>query len=252
LLVGIEPGIGEAGSEAPDVESLAFAADMGVALALGLIIGIERELRHHEAGLRTNALVALGAALFVSLPRFIDHDGSPTRVAGQVVTGIGFLAGGVIIRDGFSVRGLTTAGTLWCTAAIGALAGSGFTIAAAVGTGWVILSHLALRPFTTWLNENAKRFSHVETGYRIRAICGAAEEPTVRAKILAAVKSEKHMSLLSLHGLPAPQPAERLVMAELTSNLSADEFVERVAAELGTMNGVSSTGWDRTTGRPVT
>src|SRR6266403_2205956 len=108
------------------MDPLLYAANIAVAFLLGLAIGLERELRHHEAGLRTNALVALGAALFVSLARLYDHEGSPTRVAGQVVSGIGFLAGGVIIRDGFSVKGLTTAATLWCTAAVGTLAGSGF------------------------------------------------------------------------------------------------------------------------------
>lgn len=95
------------------MDPLAFAANVGTAFLLGLLIGLERELRRHEAGLRTNALVALGAALFVSLSRLFDNEGSPTRVAGQVASGIGFLAGGVIIRDGFSVRGLTTAATLW-------------------------------------------------------------------------------------------------------------------------------------------
>src|SRR5262249_30694915 len=154
----------------------------------GLLIGVERELRHHDAGLRTNALVCLGAALFVSLARMVDNEGSPTRVAGQVVSGIGFLAGGVIIRDGFSIRGLTTAATLWCTAAIGTLAGSGFLIAATVGTSIVLILHLTLRPMSAWLNAQAKMYTQVEAGYQIRVVCGLGEEPAIREKILTAIQ----------------------------------------------------------------
>src|SRR5262245_50173167 len=95
---------------------------------MGVAIGLERQFRQHTAGLRTNALVCVGAALFVSLSRFISPDTSPTRVAAQVVSGIGFLGGGVILREGFNVRGMNTAATLWCSAAVGTLAGAGLLI----------------------------------------------------------------------------------------------------------------------------
>ncbi len=77
-----------------------------IAIIVGACIGMERQWRHRMAGLRTNALVSLGACIFVLLSVMIDHDASPSRIASQVVSGIGFLGGGVIIRDGFSIRGL--------------------------------------------------------------------------------------------------------------------------------------------------
>ena len=101
-----------------------FAERSALALVLGAIIGIERQRHSHPAGLRTNTLVALGSAFFVTLPYLIGGDSSPTRVAGQVVTGIGFLGAGVILREGLNMRGLNTAAysghfvvqfSHWCT-----------------------------------------------------------------------------------------------------------------------------------------
>jgi putative Mg2+ transporter-C (MgtC) family protein len=89
------------------------------AFTLGSAIGLERQWRQRMAGLRTTALVSTGASLFVMLSVLTPGDASPTRVAAQIVSGIGFLCGGVILRDGASIRGLNTAATIWCAAAIG-------------------------------------------------------------------------------------------------------------------------------------
>src|SRR6201992_2993589 len=101
-----------------------FALRLAVGVGCGSLIGIERQWRARMAGLRTNALVAAGATLFV-LYAVATPDSSPTRVASYVVSGIGFLGGGVILREGANVRGLNTAATLWCSAAVGVLAASG-------------------------------------------------------------------------------------------------------------------------------
>jgi putative Mg2+ transporter-C (MgtC) family protein len=121
---------------------LRIAESMG----LGALIGFERQYRSRMAGLRTNALVAVGAALFVLLSaQGFDGHGDPTRVAAQVVSGIGFLGAGVILRDGLSVRGLNTAATLWCAAAVGSLAGAGLHVVAAAGTVAIIAVNVGLR-----------------------------------------------------------------------------------------------------------
>src|ERR1700733_3105855 len=101
------------------------AFNLGAAVSLGAVIGFERQWRNRLAGLRTNTLVALGAASFVTFAALVPGEASPTRVAAQVVSGIGFLGAGLIFREGMSVRGLNTAATLWCSAAIGVLAGAG-------------------------------------------------------------------------------------------------------------------------------
>jgi putative Mg2+ transporter-C (MgtC) family protein len=111
-----------------------------LALVLGGIIGIERRWRGHAAGPHTNGLVAFGAALFVIAGQDLGGDGAARAVA-QVATGIGFLAGGVILRDGMRVRGLNTAATVWCVAAIGGLAGMGRLPSAAGATALVIFGN---------------------------------------------------------------------------------------------------------------
>src|SRR6201996_6999759 len=113
------------------IEQTAF--NLGVATLLGACIGFERQWRQRMAGLRTNTLVAIGAASFVVFESLFPDDGSPTRVAAQVVSGIGFLGAGIIFREGLQVSGLNTAATLWCSAAVGLLAGSGHPLHAAAG-----------------------------------------------------------------------------------------------------------------------
>jgi putative Mg2+ transporter-C (MgtC) family protein len=121
---------------------------LALAAGLGAAVGIERELRQKPAGLRTNILIALGAALFTIVSIELAQryaGGTPDRVAAQVVTGIGFLGGGAILRSGTSVRGMTTAATIWVNAAIGMAAGTG-AYAIATATTFLTLVVLALLP----------------------------------------------------------------------------------------------------------
>jgi putative Mg2+ transporter-C (MgtC) family protein len=128
---------------------------LSLAAVLGGVIGIERELREREAGLRTHLLVSLGSALFTIVSAYGFHAfltsganvvrADPTRIAAQIVTGIGFLGAGAIIRQGLSVRGLTTAATLWVVAAVGMACGAGYYSAAALSTALVLLALYPLR-----------------------------------------------------------------------------------------------------------
>jgi putative Mg2+ transporter-C (MgtC) family protein len=121
---------------------------LAVAAGLGAAVGIERELREREAGIRTHLLVSLGACLFTIVGAFGFHNFStvdPTRIAAQVVTGIGFLGAGAIIREGISVRGLTTAASLWIVAAIGMAAGAGYYWPAVAGTALTVIALWPLR-----------------------------------------------------------------------------------------------------------
>ena len=139
----------------PDVSWLDVALRIGAAAMLGGAIGLERELRDREAGLRTHVLVAIGAALFtlVSAYGFSDFEYGvatgftldPTRIAAQIVTGIGFLGAGAIIRQGVSIKGLTTAASLWVVAAIGMAAGAGYFSGAVVATAVVLFVLWPLR-----------------------------------------------------------------------------------------------------------
>jgi putative Mg2+ transporter-C (MgtC) family protein len=127
--------------------------NMSVAMACGAVIGVERQVRRRKAGLRTNALVALGAAAFVVFSMTHEADTSPSRVAAQVVSGIGFLGAGIIFRDGMNVMGLTTAATLWCAGAVGVMAGGGYWPEALVTTALVVFVNLGLRPLAQWMKR---------------------------------------------------------------------------------------------------
>jgi len=109
-------------------------------------IGIERQWLKTREVLKINVLVTLGSAMFVMLSIMTPGDSSPTRIASQIVSGVGFLGGGVILREGASVRGINTAATLWCTAAIGTLVGSGYLVQAYSATLVVVGANLLLRP----------------------------------------------------------------------------------------------------------
>lgn len=123
-----------------------FGVRMFTALLLGGAIGLERQWRQRMTWLRTNGLVAVGSAMFIMMGGLIAGEGSQARVAAYVVSGIGFLGGGVILKDGFNIRGMNTAATLWCTAAVGTLAGLGHLGLAAMGTAGVLSANLILRP----------------------------------------------------------------------------------------------------------
>ena len=160
------------------------AINLAVAFCLSAVIGFERQWRNRLAGLRTNTLVALGAASFVVFAALAPEEASPTRVAAQVVSGIGFLGAGLIFREGMSVRGLNTAATLWCSAAIGVLAGAGYLAYAALATGFVVFVNLLLRPIVNFINRQPLVASEIETGYLIVLTCRAEDEAHIRALLL--------------------------------------------------------------------
>ena len=123
------------------------------AFVLGGVIGYERQYRQRTAGLRTNVLVAVGAAIFVDMAnRLAGHDGA-VRVVAYVVSGIGFLGAGVIMREEGNVRGLNTAATLWGSAAVGASAGADLIIEAGLGSMFVLAANTLLRPVVNRINQ---------------------------------------------------------------------------------------------------
>lgn len=140
---------------------LEFTFRLLAGLGAGLIIGFEREWQNKPAGLRTNTLVATGAALFVLLAlKLSEHNPNSTdisRIIGQVVTGIGFLGAGIIFKEGTDIYGLTTAATVWCSAAVGCFAGAGFYIETLIGVIAILSINLLLIPLDRWLSKKRKK-----------------------------------------------------------------------------------------------
>jgi putative Mg2+ transporter-C (MgtC) family protein len=180
------------------VPEITFAEELlriCLAAGLGAAVGFERELREHEAGLRTHMLVAVGSALFTLVSaygfgEFFVQTGpvvpvDPTRIAAQIVTGIGFLGAGAIIRQGFSVRGLTTAAGLWVVAAIGMAAGAGYYSAALIGTGVVLVALGPLRwlegaPLNPLRREGRALEVDLKPGRSIAPVLALLEEQRAR------------------------------------------------------------------------
>ena len=120
------------------------AVGLIVAVVFGALIGLEREIRKHPAGLHANALVALGAAAYVIAGVLIGDTTGPARVVGQVVTGVGFLCAGLIWHEGGTVRGINTAATVWCSCAVGVFSGLGMILWAGTIAALVVLANVAL------------------------------------------------------------------------------------------------------------
>ncbi len=172
----------------PELSWLEILLRVVLAAGLGGAIGLERELREREAGLRTHMLVSVGAALFTLVSAFAWTDWQfsnasgvvfdPTRIAAQIVTGIGFLGAGAIIRQGLSIRGLTTAATLWVVAAIGMATGAGFYTAAVITTVLVLFSLWPLRILAYRLSE---RFRPEEGRLALELASGATTVSVLQA-----------------------------------------------------------------------
>src|SRR5579862_6172266 len=144
---------------------------LALAFILGTSIGFERQWRQRTAGLRTNVLVAVGAAAFSDLGYRLTGAEGAVRIIAYVVSGIGFLGAGVILKDGTSIRGLNTAATLWCSAAVGTFAGAGLPGEAIAVTAFVLAGNTLLRPLVNWVNRLPINEGATELQYRVLATC---------------------------------------------------------------------------------
>ena len=217
------------------------AANLATAMACGAVIGSERQIRQRMAGLRTNALVALGAASFVVFASLYPDEVSPTRVAAQVVSGIGFLGAGIIFRDGFNVHGLNTAATLWCSAAVGLLAGAGAWPFALLLTGFVVFVNLGLRPLVKWIKRKTRAGVPLSRAWRISVTCSPAQEAEIRALMLRTLGLQGlHLSEVSA---AITETGQVDLSATITGEGLADKELEQAAARLAAEPGLSRVRW---------
>ncbi|MBV9251305.1 MAG: MgtC/SapB family protein [Acetobacteraceae bacterium] len=144
---------------------------LAVAFLLGTLIGFERQWRQRSAGLRTTTLVATGAAAFADMGLRLMGAQGANQIIAYVVSGIGFLGAGVILKDGTNIRGLNTAATLWCSAAVGAFCGSGLVAESVVLTLFVLAGNTLLRPLVNYINRRPMDERATEALYTIHAVC---------------------------------------------------------------------------------
>lgn len=220
---------------------LNFSIRIAVACVLGIIIGFERQYRHRMAGIRTNVLVCVGSCLFVMFS-MLDVTGDKTRIAAQVVSGIGFLGGGVIIREGFNIRGLNTAATLWCTASIGVLTSGGFILHATIGTIIILFVNIALRPLGRKIYRENSSEVEDEFDYEIRVQCMNKDEFHIRSLLMHMVKDENIM-LRNLESQDVELSEKVNVKAEVVSIGKNDMCLEKIVSRISLESGVVSIGW---------
>jgi putative Mg2+ transporter-C (MgtC) family protein len=224
-------------SSIPHLSHWELAGRLALAAGLGGAIGIERELRDHEAGFRTHMLVSLGSALFTVVSAYGFEDflagntnvvrADPTRIAAQIVTGIGFLGAGAIISHGMSIRGLTTAANVWTVAAVGICCGAGYYSAALIGSVVIIL---ALWPFRIVADRTIDRWRPGSSRVQVEVGPGAVDG------VLAAIARNRRR----IERFDIEHEGER---RRLTFQL--DRATPELVARLSEVEGVDEVAWER-------
>jgi putative Mg2+ transporter-C (MgtC) family protein len=220
--------------------------ELGAAFVLSAIIGLERELKQKAAGLRTYTVVGFGAALFMLVSKYgftdVLESGrivlDPSRVAAQIVSGLGFIGGGIIFVKRDSVRGLTTAASIWLTAAVGAAAGAGLLVLAALATGAYLVIALAL----PWLARFARRT--VRAGKPLLRVTYVDGRGLLREVLTVITGSGFQVTDMATTPQPrdAPDSADRLV--EVAVHLDGKGSIGTVVAALSELDGVSAVTTD--------
>ena len=165
---------------------------LSAAFVLGGLIGFERQYRQRTAGLRTNVLVAVGAAIFVDMANRLGGAEGAVRVVAYVVSGIGFLGAGVIMREEGNVRGLNTAATLWASAAVGACAGADLILEALLGTLFVLAANTLLRPIVNNINRQPLDVISSEVTYMVYVIARRHQQKAVLALLEAELERSNY------------------------------------------------------------
>ena len=226
------------------VTTFQFVLHLAGATGLGALVGLERQWRQRMAGTRTNALVAAGASAFVMPGSLLIGDPSaPGRVASYVVSGVGFLGAGVIFKDAGSVRGLNTAATVWCSAAIGVLAGLESLHLAAITAVVVLLANIGLRPLAYKLHPVLPAAEPGEVLYEIVLTCRSADETHLRTLLLATMTSESATTLQAIHSDDENGSDRTRLRAEISTPGRRNDLVEKIAMRLSIEPGVTSLSW---------
>ena len=223
------------------MELIDFASRIIVALLLGMFIGFERQITGHPAGIRTNMLICLGACMFLLFPMIMGSD-DIQRVASYIVSGVGFLCSGVIFKENGTVKGLNTAATLWCTAAIGVLTSSGMFSYAFISTFVLIMANILFRPLSQKISP-LEEFNEEESFYKITVICREAKELEIRSLILKETKDTK----LALTELDTDDLGNKKVKIEATYRFNGkrtDDTIESIISKLTLNNGIKKVGWE--------
>ena len=225
----------------PLPEFVNSAISLVVAFGLGTLIGAERQYRQRTAGLRTNVLVAVGAAAFVDLGMRLEGAAGGTRTVAYVISGVGFLGAGVIMKEGMNVRGLNTAATLWCSAAVGAFAGADFPLEAAFVTAAVLAGNTLLRPLVNAINRAPIDESPTEATYEVQVTVHADAAGPARDLLVERLEAAQY----PVGGIEVVERGEDTVevVATLVATAVTSGDLDAVTAALERMPFVTHATW---------
>jgi len=225
------------------METLEFSLRLGAALLMGAVVGLERQWRQLMAGTRTNALVAAGAAAFAMCGYMVrDNSRGEAQIVSYVVSGVGFLGAGVIFKDAGSVRGLNTAATIWCSAAVGAICGLGNPLPALVLTAAVLITNIVLRPLSYRLYPAHTAGEEQEVAYGFELICHPDNEAHIRALMLQTM-SRSSLALTALRSEDIEGTPKMKVTAQIRGIGRQHEVLEQLVERLSLEATVSSVSW---------
>ncbi|RJF70505.1 MgtC/SapB family protein [Rhodopseudomonas palustris] len=220
---------------------------LAVAFVLGMLIGAERQYRTRAAGLRTNVLVAVGAAAFVDLAMHLAGADGAVRVIAYVVSGIGFLGAGVIMKEGMNVRGLNTAATLWSSAAVGACAGADMAAQAVAVTVFVIAGNTLLRPLVNAINRIPFDERTSEATYSVRLTAGSAAADKLRDHLEERLEQANYpVADVEVETLEHAGDKVEIVATLVSTAVEPDEL-DIVIADLERRPGVDHASWETST-----
>lgn len=220
---------------------------VGLATLLGVAIGLERQWRARMAGLQTMALVSMGSALFFILGAFSFPGTDPTRVAAQIVSGIGFLGAGVILKHGLSVVGLNTAATLWTTAAVGALAGAWMWREAIAGAVIVVFGNLFLQPLARRMDLRSGRNSAAASfSYTIEVVGPRDAGEQVRALLRTALRAAD-LTVTAMSSNVRAAADELLVRADVSATSDVQTEVDTAVSSVAGDARVIAARWSAIT-----
>jgi putative Mg2+ transporter-C (MgtC) family protein len=222
-------------------EFLNSAIGLGCAFGLGTLIGAERQYRQRTAGLRTNVLVAIGASAFVDMGMRLTGKPGAVQIVSYVVSGVGFLGAGVIMKEGLNIRGLNTAATLWCSAAVGALAGGGLFGESVLLTVAVLAGNTLLRPLINVINRTPIDERRTEATYEVRLTTEAASVVQTRELLVATLEAANY----PVSDVEVEERGEEEVelVATLVSTAIEPEEIEAVIAKLKKHESVKEASW---------
>ena len=217
---------------------------VGLATVLGVAIGFERQWRSRMAGLQTMALVSMGSALFLILSAYsFEQESDRLRVAAQIVSGVGFLGAGVIMKQGLSVTGLNTAATLWATAAVGALAGAWMWREALAGAAIIVSGNWFLQPLGARMDRaHTKGRDATPADYILEVVCQRQVETEIRALVAVALPSPR-CQLRAIHVNRAQGPDAVELQAEFAATVRDDDSAVDAVRTLSEQPGVTSVRW---------